>query len=146
VDTTSRPTVRVGHDGLSAEDRARTAWGNSPSGQAAAAQATASSPTHPVDTSHVPTTTMPRYSPAQPTDYDTTPGSPIVSPRRGDREEQARRIGASRFDIVRLATPGYHWGTHSVPVLTHAILAKCGYNQIASSDVVTCHNDIIAVH
>jgi hypothetical protein len=31
-------------------------------------------------------------------------------------------------------------------VLTHAILSKCKYNQIASLDVVTCHNDIIAVH
>jgi hypothetical protein len=31
-------------------------------------------------------------------------------------------------------------------VLTHAILVKCGYSNIASSDVITCHNDIIAVH
>ncbi len=31
-------------------------------------------------------------------------------------------------------------------MLTHAILVKCGYSKIASSDVVTCHNDIIAIH
>jgi hypothetical protein len=47
---------------------------------------------------------------------------------------------------VRLATPDYHVGTHGVAILTHAILAKCGYNAISSSDVVSCHNDIIAVH
>jgi hypothetical protein len=52
----------------------------------------------------------------------------------------------SRFDIVRLATTAYHVNSDGVAVLTHAILVKCGYNKIALSDVVTCHNDIIAVH
>jgi hypothetical protein len=31
-------------------------------------------------------------------------------------------------------------------VLTHTILIKYGYNKIALSDVITCHNNIIAVH
>ncbi len=47
---------------------------------------------------------------------------------------------------MRLTTLDYHVGTHGVAVLTHAILAKCGYNMISSSNVVTCCNDIIAVH
>ncbi len=147
VDTAaSSPTVCFGQDGLSPKDRARIAWANSPSGQAAAAQAPAPPQPRPLDTPPIPASTPPRYAPAQPNTNDATPGGPIVSPRQGNHEGQARRLGASRFDIVRLATPDYHIGTHGIAVLTHAILVKCGYNQITSSDVVTCHNDIIAVH
>jgi hypothetical protein len=90
--------------------------------------------------------TPPQYIPVASHDSTTTPGGPIVSPWQGDCGGQARRLGASRFDIVCLATPDYHISTHGVTVLTHAILVKCGYNQITSSDVVTCHNNIIAVH
>jgi hypothetical protein len=90
--------------------------------------------------------TPPRNNPDDSHGTTPTPGGPIVSPRQGNRKGQAQRLGASRFDIVRLATPDYHIGTHGVAVLMHAILVKCGYSQIASSDIVTCHNDIIAVH
>jgi hypothetical protein len=73
-----------------------------------------------------------------------TPGGPIVSSRQGDCEGQARKLG--RFNIIKLATTDYHIGTLGVAVLSHSILLKCGYSNIASSDVVTCHTNIIAVH
>jgi hypothetical protein len=148
VDTTFGPGVCFEPDGLSVEERARNAWAGSPSGRNAGAQVPGPCPQPPLETSQNPpqSATPPRNHPVPSHDTDPTPGGPIVSPRQGDREGQARQLGASRFDIVRLATPDYHIGTHGVAVLTHAILVMCGYNQIVSSDVVTCHNDIIAVH
>jgi hypothetical protein len=165
VDNAFSPGVCFAPDGLTVEEHARNAWADSPSGRGAGAHVPAprshlfsdisqhppQTATPPRDTpanpsAHPQTATPPQYIPVASHDSTTTPGGPIVSPRQGDREGQARRLGASRFDIVRLATPDYHIGTHGVAMLTHAILVKCGYNQIASSDVVTCHNDIIAVH
>jgi hypothetical protein len=148
VDTTFSPGNCVKPNGLSVEERARSAWAGSPSGRNAGAQVPDPHPQPPSETSQNPpqSATPPRNHPLASHDTALTPGDPIVSPRQGDREGQARQLGASRFDIVRLATPDYHIGTHGVAVLTHAILVKCGYNQIVSSDVVTCHNNIIAVH
>ena len=132
--------ARLAQVSFTPENRARTAWESVHNNAHAIPASGTAAP------QQAPTAMSPQYTPAQtPTDAP-TPGGPIVSPRRGDHEEHARRLGVSRFDIVRLATPDYHWGAHGVQLLTHAILAKCGYNQIPSSDIVTCHNDIIAVH
>ncbi len=148
VNTTFSLGVCFEPDGISVEERARNAWAGSPSGHNAGAQVPDPRPQPPSEISQNPPqlATPPRNHPVASHDTAPTPGGPIVSPRQGDCEGQARRLGASWFDIVRLATPDYHIGTHGVAVLTHAILVKCGYNQIVSSDVVTCHNNIIAVH
>ena len=75
-------------------------------------------------------------------------GGPIVSPRHSDRAIHARTLGASRFDLMRLATVEYHVGTDGCDLLTEDILQECGYAHIKASvdDVVVCYNDIILVH
>jgi hypothetical protein len=71
---------------------------------------------------------------------------PLESPRLGNRENRARQLGVSRFDILGLAHSTYHVGTDGFPTLTPGVLSKIGYNTISSSNVVSCHNDIIVVH
>jgi hypothetical protein len=71
---------------------------------------------------------------------------PLESPRLGDREHRARQLGVSRFDILGLAHTPYHAGADGFPTLTSGVLCKIGYNKISTSNVVSCHNDIIAVH
>jgi hypothetical protein len=78
--------------------------------------------------------------------YDLSSVGPLESPRLGDREHRARQLGVSRFDILGLAHSTYHAGADGFPTLTSGVLCKIGYNKISSSDVVSCHNDIIAVH
>ena len=75
-------------------------------------------------------------------------GGPIISPRHSDRAFHARALGASRFDVIRLATEDYHIGMDGCDTLTEEILQDCGYSHIKASieDVVVCYNDIILVH
>ena len=75
-------------------------------------------------------------------------GGPIVSPRHSDRAIHARSMGASRFDIIRLATPEYHIDMDGNDTLTEDILQDCGYSTIKATvdDVMVCYNDIILVH
>jgi hypothetical protein len=142
--------VGFAEDGLSVTERTRNAWAISPSGRAAGSHQ--EHPSQPVNNPYdqPPSWATPPRAPANGSNDSQGPvptlGGPIVSPRQGDREGQARKLGTSRFDIVRLATTAYYVDSNGVAVLTHAILVKCGYNKIASLDVVTCHNNIIAVH
>ena len=75
-------------------------------------------------------------------------GGPIVSPRHSDRAIHARSMGASRFDVIRLATPEYHIGMDGTDNLTEDTLQDCGYSTIKATvdDVMVCYNDIILVH
>jgi hypothetical protein len=75
-------------------------------------------------------------------------GGPIVLPRHSDRAVHARTLGASRFDVIRLATEVYHVGMDGCATLMEDVLQDCGYAHIKASveDVVVCYNDIILVH
>jgi hypothetical protein len=42
-------------------------------------------------------------------------GAPIVSPQHSDRSMHARTLGASHFDVMKLASEGYHSGMDGVP-------------------------------
>jgi hypothetical protein len=85
-----------------------------------------------------------------PTEADTLGlvGGPITSPLNWDKEMQAQSLGASRFDISRLACPAYHGGNDGTPTLTEDFIRECGFTCIKASadDIVVCYNDIIYVH
>jgi hypothetical protein len=49
-------------------------------------------------------------------------GGPIISPRHRDRDLRARHLGASRYDVLKLACSEYHIGMDGVPLLTEDIL------------------------
>jgi hypothetical protein len=134
---------------LSPTERSRMAW--------AAAQTTRATGGHPVDERHASPPSYRDHRPnpiqhpdhpvdARDTPYDLSSVGPLESPRLGDREHRARQLGVSRFDILGLAHSTYHAGADGFPTLTSGVLSKIGYNKISSSDVVSCHNDIIAVH
>jgi hypothetical protein len=78
--------------------------------------------------------------------YNLSSVGPLESPRIGDCKHCAQQLRVSRFDILALAHNSYHAGKDGFPTLTSGVLSKIGYNKISSSDVVSCHNDIIAVH
>ena len=80
------------------------------------------------------------------TPYDLSSVGPLESPCLGDCKHRARQLGVSRFNILGLAHTTYHAGTDGFPTLTSGVLSKIRYNKISSSNVVSCHNDIIAVH
>jgi len=75
-------------------------------------------------------------------------GGPIVSLRHSDRAIHARPLGASRFDVICLATPEYHVDMDGSDTLMEDILQDCEYSQIKANvdDVMVCYNDIILVH
>jgi hypothetical protein len=75
-------------------------------------------------------------------------GGPIVLPRHSDCAIHARSLGASRFDVMRLATEEYHVGMDGCESLMEDVLQDCGYAHIKASvkDVIVCYNDIILVH
>ncbi len=75
-------------------------------------------------------------------------GGPIVSPRHSNCAIHARMVGASRFDIICLATEEYHLRMDGCDSLMDAILQDCGYATIKAfvDDVAVCYNDIILVH
>ena len=141
------PNIEDAH--LSPTARSHMAW--------VAAQTTRATGGHPVDNSHAPPPSsrdhrpspiLPPHLPVDVRDtlYDLSSVGPLESPRLGDREHRARQLGVSWFDILGLAHSTYHAGPDGFPTLTSGVLSKIGYNKISSSDVVSCHNDIIAVH
>jgi hypothetical protein len=71
-------------------------------------------------------------------------GGPIISPPHCDRAMHARTLGASCFDVIRLATKDYHGGMDGVVNLTEEDIRACGYRQVKATaeDVVVCYNDI----
>jgi hypothetical protein len=73
---------------------------------------------------------------------------PIVLPRHSDRAIHSRSLGASRFDVMRLATEEYYVGMDGCESLMEDVLQDCGYAHIKATvkDVVVCYNDIILVH
>ena len=73
---------------------------------------------------------------------------PIVSPCHSDRAMHARTLGASRFDIIKLACAHDHSEMDGIPSLDNASIQKCGYGHVKHSveDVVICFKDIILVH
>jgi hypothetical protein len=75
-------------------------------------------------------------------------GGPIISPRHRDRAMHACTLGASRFDVIRLATKEYHVGMDGVVTLTEADIQACGYGQVKATteDAVVCYNNIILAH
>jgi len=75
-------------------------------------------------------------------------GVSLISPRHRDRDLRARTLGASRFDVVRLACSEYHIGMDGVTVLTDNLLAARGFAQVTANveDVMVCYNDIILAH
>jgi hypothetical protein len=97
VNTTFSPGICVEPDGLSVEERACNAWAESPSGRNAGAQVPKPRPQPPSETSQNPPqlATPPCNHPFVSHDTAPTPGGPIVSPRQGDREGQARQLGAT---------------------------------------------------
>jgi hypothetical protein len=75
-------------------------------------------------------------------------GGSIVSPRHSNRAMHARTLGASRFDIIKLATKEYHVSMDGVSTLSEKLIQECGYRTVKATveDVVVCFNDIIMVH
>jgi hypothetical protein len=75
-------------------------------------------------------------------------GGPIVSPRHRDRAMHTHTLGASCFDVIRLATKEYHVGMDGIATLTEADIQDCGYGQVKATaeDVVVCYNNIILAH
>jgi hypothetical protein len=60
----------------------------------------------------------------------------------------ARTLGASRFDVMKLASAEYHYGMDGVEDLNEKFIQDCGYGIVKATveDVVVCFNDIIMVH
>jgi hypothetical protein len=60
----------------------------------------------------------------------------------------ARTLGASRLDVICLATKEYHVGMDSVATLMEADIQDCRYGQVKATaeDAVVCYNDIILAH
>ena len=75
-------------------------------------------------------------------------GGPIISPRHSDRAMHAHTLGASRFDVMKLASAEYHYGMNGVDDLNESFIQDCGYGIVKATveDVVVCFNDIIMVH
>jgi hypothetical protein len=75
-------------------------------------------------------------------------GGPITSPQNWDKETQVQSLGASRFNVLRLACPAYHGGNDGAPALTEEFIQQCGFTCIKASaeDVVVCYNNIMYVH
>jgi len=74
-------------------------------------------------------------------------GGAIISPRHSDRAIHARTLGASRFDVMKLASVEYHYGMDGVDDLNEKFIQDCGYGIVKATmeDVVVCFNDIIMV-
>ncbi len=75
-------------------------------------------------------------------------GGAIVSPCYSNRAMHTQTLGASRFDIIKLATKEYHVGTDGISTLSKKLIQQCGYGTIKATveDVVVCFNNIIMVH
>ncbi len=75
-------------------------------------------------------------------------GGSIISPQHRDWDMRARSLGASRFDVIRLACLEYHIGMDGVTTLTEDILEAHQFSQVTANvkDVVVCYSDIILAH
>jgi hypothetical protein len=62
-----------------------------------------------------------------------TVGGPNISPRHCHRAKQARTLGASRFDVIRLATDEYHVSMDGVDMLREADIQACGFGQVTGT-------------
>jgi hypothetical protein len=57
-------------------------------------------------------------------------GGPIISPPHCDRAMHACTLGASCFDVIRLATKDHHGGMDGVVNLTEEAIRACRYGQV----------------
>jgi hypothetical protein len=75
-------------------------------------------------------------------------GGPIVSPPHSNQARHARTLGASRFDVIRLASADYHVGMEGLATLTENDIRAGGYGEVKATaeDVVVCYNNIILAH
>ena len=57
-------------------------------------------------------------------------------------------LGASCFDMVKLATKEYYAGMDGGKTLSEKLIQDCGYGHIKAlvDDIIVCFNDIILVH
>ena len=77
---------------------------------------------------------------------DDSLGGMIVSPRNADRRRQALAARISPLDVARLGNVRYHGGVKGYSPLTMAIVHRCGYTALNSTDVILNYNDIIRIH
>ena len=77
---------------------------------------------------------------------DDSLGGMIVSPRNADRRRQALVARISPLDVARLGNVRYHGGVKGYYPLTMAIVHRCGYTALNSTDVILNYNDIIRIH
>jgi hypothetical protein len=75
-------------------------------------------------------------------------GGPIISLPHCNRAMHARILGASCFDVIRLATKDYHGGMDGIVNLMEEAIQACGYGQVKATaeDVMVCYNNIILAH
>ncbi len=76
-------------------------------------------------------------------------GGPIISPHASDREQLARTLKTSRYDIATLATSKYHGKEDGVRVLTELYIHDCRYTSFlleSPEDILICYWDIIMIH
>jgi hypothetical protein len=61
---------------------------------------------------------------------------------------RTRSLGASCFDVIRLACSEYHIGMDGVTTLTEGILEAREFSQVTANveDVMVCYSDIILAH
>ncbi len=79
-------------------------------------------------------------------DDDDSLGGMIVSPRNADRRRQVLAARISPLDVARLGNVRYHGGVKGYSPLTMAIVHRCGYTELNSTDVILNYNDIIRIH
>ncbi len=75
-------------------------------------------------------------------------GGGLISPPHRDRAQHARTLGASRFDVIRLASTKYHVGMEGLATLTEDDIRASGYAEVTATaeDTVICYKDIILAH
>jgi hypothetical protein len=76
-------------------------------------------------------------------------GGRIASPRPSDKEQQARQMRMSIFDIAGLASQQYHGEMDGVPELSISFIHACGYESFSietPDDVLLCYCNIQQVH
>jgi hypothetical protein len=75
-------------------------------------------------------------------------GRGLISPPHRDQARHARTLGASRFDVICLASTKYHVGMEGLATLTEDDICASGYAEITATaeDTVICYNDIILAH
>jgi hypothetical protein len=85
----------------------------------------------------------------EPADNSCQQGGHIASPRPSNKEQQARQMHVSIFDIAGLASPKYHGDEDGVSELSVLFIHTCRYQSFSpetSNDVLLCYCDIQQVH